>query len=482
VRRRNEMIYTLALILMDLLALFEAFNLAYKLRADQAKPLAHFISAQDFGLTMLLVSPMWPLIFGVCGLYGGYGQRGRLSELGRTVVAGAGGVMTLIVVDYMKLGTVFPSRAVPLLAFVLGFVSVTIGRYLVRSVARAIFVRGRGLHNVVVVGVGDLARRITGGLDQARSGYRVVAAVDSSGRVDTFQGVAAYSDLQTAVSAARVPVDEVVQADLSLDQAAMTDLIGFATRRGISYRFGPNQFGVYAAGATLSVVGGIPVMEVRLTPLEGWGRLSKRAFDTLGALVGLVHLSPVFLAIIAALKVTEPGAPVLYHQKRMGRGSRPISVLKFRSMSWAYSVGPGRPFASAVAAFAAMGREDLVSEFDLHHKVEDDPRVTKIGKFLRKTSLDELPQFFNVLRGELSLVGPRPITVAEYERYGLGGPTYLALKPGITGLWQVSGRSDVGYNERVKLDIHYVENWNLALDIRIILKTVAVVLARRGAY
>jgi exopolysaccharide biosynthesis polyprenyl glycosylphosphotransferase len=481
-RRRNEMVYTLALILIDLLALFEAFNLAYRLRAEQAKPLAHFISAQDFGLTMLVVSPMWPFIFGVCGLYGSYGQRVRLSELGRTVVAVAGGVMTLIVIDYMRLGTVFPSRAVPLLAFVLGFVSVTIGRYLVRSAARALFAKGRGLQNVVVVGVGDLARRITGDLDRARGGYRIVAAVDPTGRVETFQGVMAYPNLPTAVATARVPIDEIVQADLSLDQATMTNLIGFATSRGISYRFVPNQFGVYAAGATLGMVGGIPVMEVRLTPLEGWGRLSKRAFDTVGALVGLILLSPIALAIVVALKVTEPTAPVLYQQMRIGRGGRPIGVLKFRSMSWAHSVGPGRPFASAGEAFGAMGREDLVSEFQIHHKVADDPRVTTIGRFLRKTSLDELPQFFNVLRGELSLVGPRPITLAEYERYGLGGPTYLALKPGITGLWQVSGRSDVGYNERVKLDIHYVENWNLALDVRIILKTVAVVLARHGAY
>jgi len=188
------------------------------------------------------------------------------------------------------------------------------------------------------------------------------------------------------------------------------------------------------------------------------------------------------VAVVVALKVTEPGAPVLYRQMRIGRGSRPIAVLKFRSMSWAYSIGPGRAFESVADAFRAMGREDLVSVFEIHHKVPDDPRVTKIGSFLRRTSLDELPQFLNVLRGELSLVGPRPITVAEYERYGPSGPSYLALKPGMTGLWQVSGRSDVGYDERVKLDTHYVENWNLALDIRIILKTAAAVIGRRGAY
>src|SRR6266700_6538455 len=129
-----------------------------------------------------------------------------------------------------------------------------------------------------------------------------------------------------------------------------------------------------------------------------------------------------------------------------------------------------------------MGRPDLVSEFEVHHKVADDPRVTKIGKFLRKTSLDELPQLFNVLRGEMSLVGPRPITVAELTRYGRVRWHYLSVRPGITGLWQVSGRNNTTYEERVALDVYYIQNWSLWLDVYILACTAKVVLLCEGAY
>ena len=129
-----------------------------------------------------------------------------------------------------------------------------------------------------------------------------------------------------------------------------------------------------------------------------------------------------------------------------------------------------------------MGREDLCIEFLRDHKVREDPRITRFGKLLRRTSFDELPQLYNVLRGELSLIGPRPITPEELERYGSQRVSFLALKPGITGLWQVSGRNDVSYDERVKLDIYYIENWSVKLDLAILARTTAAVIARRGAY
>jgi undecaprenyl-phosphate galactose phosphotransferase len=129
-----------------------------------------------------------------------------------------------------------------------------------------------------------------------------------------------------------------------------------------------------------------------------------------------------------------------------------------------------------------MGRPDLAAEFELCHKVQDDPRVSRFGRWLRRTSLDELPQLLNALHGELSLIGPRPVTLGELERYGSLTASFLALKPGITGLWQISGRSDVSYDERVKLDIFYVENWSLRLDLAILARTTGAVLARRGAY
>jgi lipopolysaccharide/colanic/teichoic acid biosynthesis glycosyltransferase len=182
------------------------------------------------------------------------------------------------------------------------------------------------------------------------------------------------------------------------------------------------------------------------------------------------------------VKLRDPAGPILYRHHRLSRNGVSVPVLKFRTMLWKYCDGPGRPYHSAEETLTAMGREDLIEEFHRMQKIENDPRVSRLGKFLRRTSLDELPQLFNVLQGNMSLVGPRPIIQAELEHYGDRGAVFLALKPGITGLWQISGRSDISYEDRVKLDIYYVEHWTLFLDIRILLKTLRTMLNGKGAY
>jgi exopolysaccharide production protein ExoY len=207
----------------------------------------------------------------------------------------------------------------------------------------------------------------------------------------------------------------------------------------------------------------------------------KRLMDIIGAAVALVLLAPVFLVVAALVKLTDPSGPVLYRQNRVGQGGRPIEVLKFRTMRWEYSTGPDRPYATAAEAFAAMGRPDLGAEFELYQKVTDDPRISRLGHALRRSSLDELPQLGNALLGHLSLVGPRPVLPQELDRYGRHASSYLAVKPGITGLWQVSGRSNTGYDERVRLDVRYVREWRLSLDLLILLKTVHTVIVREGA-
>ena len=165
---------------------------------------------------------------------------------------------------------------------------------------------------------------------------------------------------------------------------------------------------------------------------------------------------------------------MLFRQERIGRAGETFRILKFRTMRTAYS---GRP---ALEVFHELGREDLVEEFKREQKVKDDPRVSPLGAFLRRTSLDELPQLWNVLRGELSLVGPRPIVRDELVKFGDFTGTILALQPGITGLWQTSGRNDISYEERVKLNIQYVESWSLRLDVLILMRTLALVLRGGG--
>ena len=197
----------------------------------------------------------------------------------------------------------------------------------------------------------------------------------------------------------------------------------------------------------------------------------KRIVDILGALLLAAVFSP--LIVVMALLLWRQGGPVIYRHRRIGRGGMMFECLKFRTMV---------PNADQVLRNLLEAHPELKREWVQDHKLRDDPRITGVGRFLRRTSLDELPQLWNVLRGEMSLVGPRPIVREELLRYGRNVRDYLAAKPGITGLWQVTGRNDTEYRRRVVLDTYYVRNQNLLLDVYILFKTVLVVLGRTGAY
>ncbi len=198
---------------------------------------------------------------------------------------------------------------------------------------------------------------------------------------------------------------------------------------------------------------------------------AKRALDVIGSLLlGLVFLP---LMAIIVLMLRREGGPVIYRHRRIGQNGRPFECLKFRSMV---------PHADRVLRELLEEHPELRAEWVRDHKLRNDPRITATGRFLRRTSLDELPQIWNVLRGEMSLVGPRPVVREELMRYGRCLPTYLSAKPGITGLWQVTGRNDTDYRRRVALDVYYVRKQNLLLDLYILLKTTLVVLAGGGAY
>lgn len=482
--RRCDVVRVFALVSVDILALYAAFLLAYVLRATSPKPFAHYVSAYYFALLVAVVTPLWVVVFAVCGLYSHHLDDRRISEVTRVVVAVAGGVMSLIVVDYLRpQDPIFPSRAVPVWAVLFGVGLVLVCRTVVRRGARLCFARGRGLHNVVLIGAGALADQLAGEMVRTGRGYRLVAAVDAQQDGGWFRpGVPILRSLASAVDAVGGRVDEIMQADPGLDRAEIARSMAFANDRGIRYRFIPDLFGVYAAASSVATVGGFPVLELRLTALDGWGAVGKRAFDLVLSAAFLAALSPVILIVAAVVKLSDPHAPVFYRQDRLGKNGAPIRVLKFRTMSWKYSTGPDREFKTAPDAFMAMNRPDVIREFELNHKVLDDPRVSRLGRLLRTSSLDELPQLVNALLGDLSLVGPRPVTSAEIERYGDQRASFLALKPGITGLWQVSGRSKISFNDRVKMDVFYVENWSTALDFTILLRTVRSVAARRGAY
>ncbi|HSH31606.1 MAG TPA: sugar transferase [Candidatus Saccharimonadales bacterium] len=484
-QKRSELIFNLLLLPIDFIAVITAFVLSYYIRVKlEGRPVADPVGIILLVKIFLLIIPVWILIFAVTGLYSQSVRRSRWAELGKIFVAVSGGTMFLILVDFASRQPIFPAKAIPIYSYGLSFVLVAIGRQIVRAVQRSLFGLGIGIYRVLLVGSGDIARRIIPDLRRTkRSGYQLVGVIDSAHAAEkrVGDGVKVFKSFADALASVG-GVDEILQADSALGQEEILEMVNYASNHHIVYRFVPNQFGLYATNSVMNSLAGVPVIEIRHTPLDGWGRILKRAFDVVGAALGLIAAAPLLLLIAVVIKLTDPG-PIFYKHKRLSRTGLAIGVYKFRSMLRQYCTGPGYSGKTDAQILGNdLGRPDLAKEFTKEQKLLVDPRVSRFGAILRKTSLDELPQLINVLKGELSLVGPRPIVEAELERYGLGSSTFLALKPGITGLWQISGRSDIGYDERVKLDIYYVENWSLWLDIKILVKTAFSLLKRKGAY
>ena len=252
----------------------------------------------------------------------------------------------------------------------------------------------------------------------------------------------------------------------------MAEVLGFYTSRIPHLLVVSNLSELPSLWSTARSCGGLNGMELRNGLMLVLPRLVKRAIDVVVTSAALIFAFPLFAFLAALVKLTSSG-PMFYGHKRLGLQGLPFLAWKFRTM---YSNG------DAILKEHLANNPDAREEWDRDQKLRDDPRVTGVGKILRRLSLDELPQLWNVLKGDMSLVGPRPIVNAEIEKYGRVFHLYTGVKPGITGLWQVSGRNDTTYEQRVRLDQYYVRNWSPWLDVYILCKTVSVVITREGAY
>ncbi len=274
------------------------------------------------------------------------------------------------------------------------------------------------------------------------------------------------SDLENVLSSARV--DEVIIADPDFPQEEAVELVDQCHRRGIRVRLAPSTMEILIHRAEFVPGQSVPLFELGPPAFEGIDFALKRTFDIVGATLLLIVLSPLLLALTLAVVLTSRG-PILFRSMRRGIGQRPFACLKFRTMH-------------TDAEERQADLEELNEASGALFKIRDDPRLTPVGRFLRRFSLDELPQLINVLRGEMSLVGPRPLPERDYTMLeDWHRKRYLVL-PGITGLWQVSGRSELDFDDLVHLDFLYLEHWSLALDLTILLKTIPAVISRRGAY
>lgn len=468
--------YSLALVLGDFFVLLAAFITAYVLRVRfDPRPLVSQIPAVDFLATSLSLIPLWLAVFGFLGLYTSHVYSKRLTEWGRLLVGSFIGILIVLGYSFILDEPVFPARLVAVYAFLGSFVLLVIGRELLRLLRTVLFRFGKGVSRVLVIGDSVATKDIADQLsDTPTSGYKIVAiAGPKSVLPPDFKGKHYPTAERALVNLETDLVSTIIQTDLYDSSERNQKILGAAQSRHISYRFIPGEPEFYSGKNTVDVFLSYPVISVYQTPLVGWGVVVKRVFDVIVTSLIVLILSPVFILIILLQKILNPG-PIFYISKRLSRYSNPFDLLKFRSMSPKYGKR------DAAEEFRKMGREDLAHEYERTRKVVNDPRITAFGKFLRSTSLDEIPQFFNVLKGDLSLVGPRPILPQELKLYKGKNALLHSVKSGVTGLWQVSGRSDLPFEKRVELELYYAQNWSFWLDLRILFKTIPA-LFKKGA-
>jgi len=320
----------------------------------------------------------------------------------------------------------------------------------------------------VLVGSGkhieEVAHAIGG---RARTQVELVGYISLTPRPQNgLRSLGALEQLSDVLGAERI--DEVIIADPDFPQERAVDLVDRCHQRGVTVHVAPSTMEILIDRAVFMPGQSVPLFTLRPPVFQGIQYAAKRTFDLTLSTIGLILASPVLLAIAIAVKLSSPG-PVIYRSVRPGMGGKPFRCFKFRTM---------REHAEQIQA----DLEPLNELSGALFKIREDPRLTSVGRFLRRYSLDELPQLANVIRGEMSLVGPRPLPMRDFERLEDWHKKRYLVLPGITGLWQVSGRAELDFDDLVRLDFLYLERWSILLDLTILLKTIPAVLTRRGAY
>ncbi|MDO4684593.1 MAG: sugar transferase [Candidatus Saccharibacteria bacterium] len=474
---RNSHYYSLFLLLVDSLVILVALGLAYVLRVQyDARPLVTDVYALDYLIGLFTIIPFWLASFALLGLYRAEVYNRRLLEWSRIAAGSLIGVLLILGWEFITENTLFPARLVAVYALIGSFTLVLFERECLRFLRSQLFKYKIGTSRVLLIGsssaVADLATHLA---DTKKSGYEIVAIAGPKKVVPPHMNVLHYPQVESALKFIDSNhITTIIQTDLYDNHERNQKILSAAQARHISYNFIPGEPEFYSGKNTVDVFMGYPMISVSQTPLVGWGEIVKLLFDTVVSFVAIILLSPVFLLLYILQKILNPG-PAFYVSKRLSKFSEPVQLYKFRSMAAKY----GKK--DAADEFEEMGRPDLAAEYRQHHKVENDPRITKFGKFLRDTSLDELPQLFNVLKGDLSLVGPRPILPQEAKFNRNKTALLHSVKSGVTGLWQVSGRSNLSFEERIELELFYAQNWSFWLDIKILFKTIMVVVRKTGA-
>ncbi|MEI7554284.1 sugar transferase [Candidatus Chlorohelix sp.] len=490
-RHRQRLLVVGGLLLADSIALLLTFALVYIIRfkvfgflyLPPNSPL-RFYSELVFWLI-----PPWLALLAIYRLYDLKVLHGGIAEYRRTTQACSLAIIMLLALSFFMDEHLIVSRAWLLMIWISSIVVLISTRFVVRRVLYRLRTLGLAMTRVLIVGANAETCRIAQQLIEGRNqpGLQIVGFVgerrckpretaDSrdvsirpvSKEVLAWPGawMGLVEDVRNAVE--QHHIDEVIIASTALEQEELFEVVRYLTTSKVEIRLSPTVYEILTTGLEVQEINGLPLVTVSKVRITGLNALLKRLLDIAVSLAILAILSPLWLALALVVKFTSSG-PIIHYRKVVGQGGNLFYALKFRTMH-----------TNGDAILAA--RPDLLEELQSYGKLKDDPRITKVGQLLRKLSLDEIPQLVNVLKGQMSLVGPRMITYQEMIKFGRWQTNLMTVKPGLTGLWQVSGRSNLSYEDRVRLDMHYIRNYSIWIDIQILFQTVPAVLKSRGAY
>ena len=478
--RERRWVWRLVHVVTDLLLLWLGFFLAYRLR--YGFEFGGDIDPRDwepFGTFSRTAFSFVALTLGVFLMRQIYLLPRSISFLDESLLV-IGGVTTgmagVVLVSYFLRFN--PSRLVFFYTWLGAIALLLLKRLVVGHVRGRLWARGLAVDRVLVVGAGVAGRRVMGALlGQPTLGYRLVGFVDEANEervyLATEGGVGWVDRLGTPDDVAelvqRRQIDEVIVALPAEAHDRVLRIVESCRAGDVTFKIVPDLLQLSLDRVELGEVAGLPLIGFQEATIRGWNFAVKRTMDVLLAAVVLALAAIPMVAIAVAVKLDSRG-PVFWRQRRIGLDGRPFDCVKFRSM----------------VADAEARRDDLVTASagtdPRLFKLRDDPRRTRVGRFLRRWSLDELPQFWHVFRGEMSVVGPRPPLPEEVAGYDEWHRKRLLVTPGLTGLWQVNGRSDLTFDEMVRLDLYYAEHWSPWLDVKVVLRTIPAVLTGRGAY
>lgn len=467
--KRSELFFSGIQLPIDALMLYLAAITAFWIRNIPEilayKEKLYTFSFEQYIVVVLWVIPVFLAVFAFEGLYSTQVTRKPWQETMQVFKAISIGLVIIIVAIFLKREW-FSSRFVILSAWGISCVYVSFCRYFLHLLQRSLVVkRGIGVHRVLLINGSKKSKFFQEFLRHRRDlGYTVVETIANP-------SIRVIKEVRK-----KRGVDEIILCDPSIPDEEQEKLIDYCFIHNIGYSYVPTS--LQTARISLRFLGGEPLFDVENTPLSGWNRILKRTFDIVCSFFLILLFSPILLVVAIAIRLEDRG-PIIFKNERIGADGKKFLLYKFRYMKWEYCTTPDNP----------NWKEALVREKELIHrlsvrkgplyKIKDDPRKTKVGRFIEKYSLDELPQFFNVLFGSMSLVGPRPHQEREVKRYQEYHRRLLTIKPGVTGMAQISGRSDLDFEDEYKLDVFYIEKWSLWMDIVICLKTIPAIMRRR---